>query len=323
MSYTNAQGGLSAVITNKSATPHQVTVRINGTAATGTFPLQFIAASDPSTQNTPTAKNVVSVQNGTSPNPITVPAYSVLSVVLTAPPVATFVNSATYQTGPLATQQAVTAFGAGFASQDIAASSTPLPNTLGDTSIVITDNRGNSSPAPLYYVSPNQANFQIPSGLAPGAATVKVNRTSGTVLTGSLTIASSSPGLYSANGNGAGVALALAESITSSGTVTPLSVFSCQSGVALSCLSTPIDVATAPGTVYLVLFGTGIRGAGSLQAYIAGQQLPVEFAGAQGQYQGLDQVNIAVPKSLAGMGEVSVYLVVDGQKSNMVTVNIQ
>ena len=82
-------------------------------------------------------------------------------------------------------------------------------------------------------------------------------------------------------------------------------------------------MATASGTVYLALFGTGFRGAGTLQAYIAGQQLPVQFAGAQGQYQGLDQVNIAVPKSLAGMGEVSVYLVADGQNSNMVTINIQ
>jgi uncharacterized protein (TIGR03437 family) len=247
----------------------------------------------------------------------------VLSAVLTAPPVATFVNSATYRTGPLAAQQLATAFGSGFASQNIVASSSTLPNTLGDTSIVITDSQGNSRPAPLYYVSPSQANFLVPSGLAAGAATVKVNRTSGTVLTGSLTVASSSPGLYSANGNGAGVAAALAESITPSGTATPLSVFSCQSGVALSCLSTPIDVATASGTVYLSLYGTGLRGAGTLQAYIAGQQLPVQFAGAQGQYQGLDQVNIAVPKSLAGMGEVSVYLVADGQNSNMVTINIQ
>ena len=323
MSYTNAQGGLSVAITNKSATPHQVTVRVNGTAATGTFPLQFVAASDPSTANSPSAKTAVSVQNGTSANPITVPAYSVLSAVLTAPPVATFVNSATYQTVPLAAQQLATGFGSGFASQNIVASGTTLPNTLGDTSIVITDSKGNSSPAPLYYASPSQASFLIPSGLAAGAATVKVNRTSGTVLTGSLTIASSSPGLYSANANGAGVAAALAESITSSGTATPLSVFSCVSGVALSCLSTPIDVATASGTVYLALYGTAFRGAGSLQAYIAGQQFPVQFAGAQGQYQGLDQVNIALPKSLAGMGEVSVYLVADGRNSNMVNINIQ
>ena len=47
MSYLNATGGLSVVITNKSATAHQVTIRINGSAATGTFPLQFVSGSDP------------------------------------------------------------------------------------------------------------------------------------------------------------------------------------------------------------------------------------------------------------------------------------
>ena len=56
---------------------------------------------------------------------------------------------------------------------------------------------------------------------------------------------------------------------------------------------------------------------------IAGQAATVQFAGAQGQYPGLDQVNVAISKSLAGMGEVSVYLIADGKASNMTTVNVQ
>jgi uncharacterized protein (TIGR03437 family) len=75
--------------------------------------------------------------------------------------------------------------------------------------------------------------------------------------------------------------------------------------------------------VYVSLYCTGIRGAATVQAYVAGQLATVQFAGAQGQYQGLDQVNISLPSSLAGMGEVSVYLIADGHVSNMVTVNIQ
>ena len=61
----------------------------------------------------------------------------------------------------------------------------------------------------------------------------------------------------------------------------------------------------------------------NVQAYVAGQPVTVQYAGAQGQYQGLDQVNIALPASLAGAGEVSVYLVADGKPSNMTTINIQ
>ncbi len=323
MSYTNAQGGLSVVITNKSATTHQVTVRVNGAAAAGTFPLQFIAAADPSTANTATSQNTTSIQTASSANPITVPAYSVLRADLTTPPVAAFVNSASFQPGPVAPQQLVTAFGSGFASQTVTASGQPLPPTLGDTAIAITDSKGTVSAAPLYYVSPGQASFLIPSGVAPGAASVKVTRSGATVLTGSLTVAPVSPGLYSANGNGAGVAAALAERVSAAGAVTPLSVFSCQSGVPVSCLSSPLSLGSSTGAVYVSLYGTGIRGAGTVQAYVGGQPVPLLYAGPQGQYQGLDQVNISLPGSLAGMGEVSVYLTADGKVSNMTTVKIQ
>ena len=323
MSYSNAQGGLSVVITNKSATAHQVTVRVNGAAATGTFPLRFITAADPSTANTDTSTSSISIQTASSANPITVPPYSVLRADIAVPPVASIVNSASFAAAAAAPQELVTAFGSGFASQTITASGQPLPPALGDTAITITDSKGTVTAAALYYVSPSQASFLIPSGVAAGAASVKVTRSGATVLTGSLTVAGSSPGLYSANGNGAGVASALAERVSASGAVTPLSVFSCQNGVAVSCLSSALSLGGSTDTLYVSLYGTGIRGAGTVQAYVAGQTATVQYAGAQGQYQGLDQVNVVVPKSLAGMGEVSVYLVVDGKASNMVTVNVQ
>jgi hypothetical protein len=78
VSYSSSAGSLSVVITNKSATPHQVTVRVNGAPATGTIPLQFVTGTDPSSANTKTSPNAVSVQTGSSGNPISVPAYSVL-----------------------------------------------------------------------------------------------------------------------------------------------------------------------------------------------------------------------------------------------------
>jgi uncharacterized protein (TIGR03437 family) len=323
LSYSDAQGGLSLVITNKSATPHQVTVRVNGTAATGTFPLQFVTAADPSTANTPTDKSAITIQTASSTNPITVPPYSVLRADLVTPTVATFVNSASFQPGPVAPQELVTAFGSGFASQTVVASGQPLPTMLGDSAITITDSKGNATPAPLYYVSAGQASFLIPNGVAAGTASVKVTRSGSTVLTGSLTVASVSPGLYSANGNGAGVPAALAERVSSSGVVTPMSVFSCQSGVAVSCLSSALDLGSSTDTVYVSLYATGIRGANTVQAFVAGQPATVQYAGAQGEYQGLDQVNVVIPGTLAGMGEVSVYLLADGKVSNMTTIKMQ
>jgi len=49
----------------------------------------------------------------------------------------------------------------------------------------------------------------------------------------------------------------------------------------------------------------------------------VAYAGPQPQFAGLDQVNLYVPRSLAGAGEVPVILTVDGVTANVVTVNIK
>jgi uncharacterized protein (TIGR03437 family) len=118
----------------------------------------------------------VPIQTGSSGNRVTVPPKSVLRADIATPPVATFFNSASYQPGTLAPQQLVTAFGSGFASQQITAPAQPLPLALGDTTIAITDSKGALSAAPLYYVSPRQTIFLIPGGVAFGVAAVKVMR---------------------------------------------------------------------------------------------------------------------------------------------------
>ncbi len=321
-SYSDAAGRLSVLVTNKSDTAHQIGIRVNGSAPPGPFAIRFIAGTDGSTTNSASNPNAVAIQNASSGNPVTVPPYSVLRADIANPPVATFVNSASYVRAPLAAQQLVTAFGEGFSAQTIAAQSQPLPTMLGDTTILLTDRAGKVWMAPLLYVSPGQANFLLPGGIGTGAVSGKVMRNGAAVLTGSFDVAAVSPGIYAANGNGAGVAAATALRAGPRGTAT-LAVFSCQPGISLSCLSSPLNLGGVTDTVYVALYGTGIRGAGSLQAYVAGQAVPVLYFGAQQQYAGLDQINISIPRSLAGIGEASVYLIADGRMSNMVTVNIQ
>jgi uncharacterized protein (TIGR03437 family) len=43
---------------------------------------------------------------------------------------------------------------------------------------------------------------------------------------------------------------------------------------------------------------------------------------AQGQYAGLDQVNVLLPGSLRGRGDVDVVMVVDGKPANIVTIRV-
>jgi uncharacterized protein (TIGR03437 family) len=45
---------------------------------------------------------------------------------------------------------------------------------------------------------------------------------------------------------------------------------------------------------------------------------------AQGQFDGLDQLNVGpLPRSLAGKGEVDIVVTIDGKQANVVTVAIQ
>jgi len=53
-------------------------------------------------------------------------------------------------------------------------------------------------------------------------------------------------------------------------------------------------------------------------AQIDGVPSEVSFAGPQGVFIGLDQVNLPLARSLAGIGEVDITLTVDGKTSNTV-----
>jgi uncharacterized protein (TIGR03437 family) len=49
----------------------------------------------------------------------------------------------------------------------------------------------------------------------------------------------------------------------------------------------------------------------------------VSFAGAQGDFVGVDQVNVLLPRVLAGRGELDLFLTVDGQLANPLRVQIK
>jgi uncharacterized protein (TIGR03437 family) len=320
--YTSSTGQHSVVIANKSATAHQATLRLNGTAVAGTLPVQFIAGADPAAVNTAANPNTVSVESATSANPVTVPAYSVVRVDLDSPAVATVVSSASYAAGAVAAQEIVSLFGPGVASQT-AGASLPLPTVLGGTSVQVTDSAGSTQLAPLFAVSSGQANILVPAALAAGRAAVTVLHGSTAALTGTMTIASSAPGLYTANQDGAGVAAANAYLVTASNQRVSQTVFTCHPPAARSCLAAPLSVGGAGDTLYVELYGTGIRGAASVQVFAGGQSVPVLYAGGVAGYAGLDQVNLSIPRSLAGAGDVRVYVVADGAMSNAVVLNVQ
>ena len=85
----------------------------------------------------------------------------------------------------------------------------------------------------------------------------------------------------------------------------------------------PVDLSAQADVVALVFYGTGMRDASDVRLQIAGQDVPVMYAGASSHYPGLDEVNVQVPRSLAGSGAAEVVLIVDGQMSKPVQIQIQ
>jgi uncharacterized protein (TIGR03437 family) len=82
-------------------------------------------------------------------------------------------------------------------------------------------------------------------------------------------------------------------------------------------------IALAPGDrLFLVLYGTGLRNAsGAVECSVGGHTVPALFAGAQGAYPGLDQINLEAPAGLSGVVRVSCSA--NGVSSNAVTLNIE
>jgi len=138
-------------------------------------------------------------------------------------------------------------------------------------------------------------------------------------------IAPVSPGIFSAASSGQGVAAGSVLRVKGDGTQSFEEIARFDAGQN-KFVSIPIDLGPATDQVFLILFGTGIRSRSALSAVtagIGGTSSEVLYAGAQGGFVGLDQVNLRLARTLIGRGEVDVALSVDGAAANTVRVNIR
>ncbi len=216
-----------------------------------------------------------------------------------------------------------TLYGSNLAAGSMQASALPLPTILDGATLTVTDATGAQLPAALSYVSPTQINFIIPSGAAIGDASFTASNGSASQ-SATILVQNVAPSLFSMNGAGTGVAAATAIEVPTGQPQqqNPVAVFQCG---ASGCTPVPINLAVS-GTVYLTLYATGIRNrsaVSNVQVSINGVNVPVQFAGAQPSFPGLDQVNVSLPAALSGTGTAAVVLTVDGRVSNTVTVNIK
>jgi uncharacterized protein (TIGR03437 family) len=235
------------------------------------------------------------------------------------------VSAASYNGSACAVEGIVAAFGVNLATTTQAAFSITLPTTLGGTTVQVKDSAGQVRFAPLFFVSPFHVNYLIPAGTASGTVEVTVTSGAGAISKGTIQVNPVAPGVFSADANGVGLAAGVVLRVKADGSQTyePMVRFD----PALNrFVAAPIDLGPESDQVFLLLFCTGVRARSSIAAATAslgGQVGQVTYVGNQGEFVGVDQVNIRLPRSLIGRGEVDCALVVDGLAANVVKVHIR
>jgi uncharacterized protein (TIGR03437 family) len=233
---------------------------------------------------------------------------------------ATVVSAASFAGPNVAPNSIATIFGNQLSPITDQAVTVPLPTTLAGVSVLLTDHTGAKLAAPLFYVAPQQINFLVPAGMSVGPATVTISAGGVTRGSGTLQIETTAPGIFTQNADGKGVPAALVVRVGPDGSVTSEPASICGAEPA-TCQAAAIDVGTGQTETYLLLFGTGIRNRRAVTdvtATIDGVSVPVDYAGEQGQFLGLDQVNLVLSPEFAGRGTVDLSITVNSRPANTV-----
>jgi uncharacterized protein (TIGR03437 family) len=224
-------------------------------------------------------------------------------------------SAASFATDAVAAPESIVAgFGAGLAPGVASANSTPLPTQLLGVSVRITDSAGAQRLAGLFFVSASQINYAVPAGVAPGVAQVDVLRDGQVVARGAISVNAVWPALFTANASGRGLGAAAVVRVLANGQ----QVF--------ESAANPIDLSRPGERVFLALFGAGLRGRSDLsrvRVTLGGAPLNALYAGPAPGFVGLDQVNVELPSSLAGRGQLDLLTYVDGWAANLIHFTIK
>lgn len=246
---------------------------------------------------------------------------------------AAVVNAATFQTSvPVGQGSLATLFGSGLAGDQTTATGPNWPAALLNRQILVND----QTAAPLYFIGPNQVNFQMPSNAPLGTQRIAVRLadTGELVAGGSVLIQAAAPGIFTSNAQGSGQAAVLNQDLTVNGASNPAPVGSTiliygtgQGQVSPSVpdgtaapssggLSNTVAVPTTDGA-------TCFSSSNSMCVAIGSSFGAVKYSGLAPGFIGLWQINVTLPQGVATGGAVSVRVLIDGSPSNTVTVAIR
>ena len=204
-----------------------------------------------------------------------------------------------------------------------------LPYDLANVSVMIAGRA-----AQVIQVSPSRVDFFVPADAPTGSQEILITSLDGYVSRGSVIVAPVSPGLFSVSNVGTGMGLLMnASTVASPGNfsvVTPENfgndkrtrLMLLGSGISTGLANTDKTNDINSGGVVLVNLAESV----TVEAKTASGQvfnLTVEYAGAQGNAAGLDEVIAVLPASMAGTGNVTLTLVAGSLRSNGINITIQ
>ena len=196
----------------------------------------------------------------------------------------------------------IAVYGTAFANITQASSALPLPQFLAGFEATI-----NGNPAPIYYVSPNQVNIQVPYETNPGSATLVLGNPYENAPAFSITVASAAPGIFmfpdgSVNPSRTGArGQTVPLFITGDGAVTP----------SVTTGSPPSSHGAVPRPVQPVSITVGGVDVGTPQ-----------FIGIPSWAVGVTQINFTIPASVPP-GPQPVVVTVGGLPSTAATITVQ
>jgi uncharacterized protein (TIGR03437 family) len=221
------------------------------------------------------------------------------------------VSAASFSGAAITSKAIVAAFGPALATTTEAATTLPLPTTLAGTMVRIRDSAGTERAAPLFFVSPQQINYQIPDGTATGPASVIVTSSSGRVSSAVIRVAATAPSIFTTNQSGSGQAAAL-----DAFTFTPA----------------PFNARRPSGEANVIaIFGTGLgpdatdvdgNVSASVQATLDGNPVSVLYAGRAPGFTGLNQINLLLPTGISS-GDHTLIVSRNNVASNPVVITIR
>jgi uncharacterized protein (TIGR03437 family) len=244
---------------------------------------------------------------------------------------ASAVNAATFQgSAPVAPGSIATVFGSGMADRTDTVTGAPWPMSLAGREVVVND----EIVAALYFVSPAQVSLQVPSAspLGSNRLAVRLAETGELIAGGSLLVASTAPGLFSANADGQGQAVAVNQDGKTNSSANPAAKGSVVTlygtgqgqvspavadgaGAPSGSLSSTVAVPTSDGKACVTTQPSMCVAVGSSFG-------DIQFSGLAPGLVGLWQINVKIPTD-ATSGTVSVRVLINGSPSNLVSVTVK